>query len=148
MPHTFHRHLLLLQGKPERAPACHNGCLGTLLLQRSAHVLGDTSITCPTCFSLPLEWPACVTALRQRKQLPPEHFTSTVELLCTVSDHSNPILKSRTAVSPPLQKGEKERKKKKYKKAFLMQRGRNQQGPGLMVTKRSKGLPSFQCPGL
>jgi hypothetical protein len=29
-----------------------------------------------------------------------------------------------------------------------MQRGRNQQGPGLMVTKRPKGLPSFQCPSL
>lgn len=79
--------LLLLQGKPERAPDCHAGCLGTELLPRSAHVLGDTSVTWPSCFSLPPEWPACVTALRQRRQLPPEHFTTTVELLCTVSDH-------------------------------------------------------------
>lgn len=40
------------------------------------------------------------------------------------------------------------KKGEKYKKAFLMQRGRKQQGPGLMVTKRPKGVPSFQLPGL
>lgn len=86
MPHPFQIHLLFYEVNPSEQ-GCPDACLGTAPLQRSAHVPGGTSIACPSCFSLPLEWPACVTALRQRRQLPPEHFTVTVELLCTVSDH-------------------------------------------------------------
>lgn len=82
-PHTFQIHWLPPQETHSGTPTIKMDSWE----RRCACELDGTSITWPSCFSLPLEWPACAAALGQRRQLPPEHFTDTVKLLYAVSDH-------------------------------------------------------------
>lgn len=115
-------------------------CLKTTLCKCAEDLASRDLHPSSSCISFSLS--SQLVSLPQTKgQLPPEHFTITAKLFVCLQwplKSRSPILHSCFLLLFE--------KKKKKKESFLMQKGRDQWGPGLMVTKRPEGWPSFPFP--
>lgn len=148
MPTIFQINLFLSQGKnePNTKKQFWNvmkRCLKTALCKCAEDLASRDLHPSSSCISFLLEQPACFAAPDKGVNCPQNTSRSQQSFCVSSVAIKIPFSNPAQLFSPPLRK-----KKKRKKESFSDAKGRDQWGPGLMVTKRPEGWPSFQHHGL